>query len=680
MTCPGPARAVALTREAERLYGSGRYAEAADRYREALAASPDAPGLHTALGAVLHRLGHLQEAAAVLGHAVALDAESAAAHDNLGVVLRLLGHTEKSLEHHRRALQIDPCFARAHANYGVALERTGRRAEAEEAYRAALRLDVSMAAPLVGLGRIHSSRAQYAEAEEAFRRALAVEPRRITAITGLAGVLSATGRHPQALRLCRKAVRLAPDDIQLQLALAGALSAAARDHEALSLYRRLERAGGASVHTLFGKASTLSNLGRYRAADRYYRQGLAACPESAGWRSAYLFALHASTLKGPVAMLRELKKWERLHGAPAALRGPRRRRDPDPDRPLRIGYISPDFRLHVVRQFFEPVMRVHDTERFEFYCYAEVARPDYATETLRAVADRWYDIHGVSDSDVAAQIDRDRIDILVDLAGHTANHRLGVMSHRPAPVQATYLGYFGSSGLSTIDYWITDEVLHPPDTPEPATETIYRLPRCAFCYGVPTHARANPDRASVARPVTFGCFNNVSKVSLEVVDTWAEILGRSGDARLVLKDRRFAFAAVRRTWLRRFERRGIPRERIELLPGSPHDEYMRAYNDIDIALDPFPRTGGTTTCDALWMGVPVVTLVGERYVERLSAAKLSAVGADELITASVDAYVDQALTLAADSALRTVYHQTLRRAMAASPLCDPLSLARALED
>ncbi|MGA8260563.1 MAG: tetratricopeptide repeat protein [Arenicellales bacterium] len=670
----------ALQRRAQELYREGKFIESVGAFRSAIEESPDYAPLHTGLGAVLHRLGRLPEAESALRRALELDSRSHVAHDNLGVVLRLLGRRDEAVTHHKRALKLAPKYPRAHANYGLALEQSGRTEDAEAEFHRALDLDDSMTAALCGLGRIHRWRARHADAEIVFRKALSLEPERLTAITGLADVLSATGRHAEALRLYRKATRLAPHNVNIRLALAGGLSSAARDHEALSLYRRLERAGIGGVPVLFGKASALSNLGRYRAALRLYRRTLALEPDSAGMRSAYFFTLHACAFDSPRATLRELRKWESTHGAPPALKYRKHRRDPDPDRPLRVGYISPDLRLHVVRQFFEPVMRVHDPERFELYCYAEVSNPDFATETLRAFADRWYPTFRVSDEDVARQIDRDRIDVLVDLAGHTANHRLGVMTYRPAPVQATYLGYFGSTGLTSIDYWITDPVLHPPDTTEPATETIHRLPRCSFCYGVPAHARLRTDRRGDARPVTFGCFNNVSKVSLDVVDAWAEILRGSGDSRLVLKDRRFAFGPVRRTWRRRFERRGIAPERIELLPSSPHPEYMQAYNAIDIALDPFPRTGGTTTCDALWMGTPVVTLAGERYVERLSATKLTAVGATELITSSAESYIDKALELAADPDLRAQYHGTLRRRMADSPLCDPLSLARALEE
>jgi len=665
---------------ARELYRQGRYADSAQQFRRAADEQPNDAGLHASLGAVLHRLGHLEEARNVLEKAVSLDTDSAISHDNLGVVLLQLGRREDALLHHRRALELKPDFAQARANHGLAIEQSGDIEAAEAEYREALRLDPKLVSPLCGLGRIHRVRSEFVEAEASFRKALKREPRRLTALNGLADVLLHSGRHSQALRLYRKAVRMLPHSIDAHVALANALSTAARDQEALAVYRRLERSGVGGFPILAGKAGCLSNLGRFATADRLYRKALALNPHAAALRSGYIFNLHAAAAKTPRAALRELRKWERLHGAAPAVRRRHHERDRDPDRPLRVGYISPDLRQHVVRQFFEPVMRVHDADNFQFYCYAELAQEDFASDALRAVADRWYRTFRVSDEEVAAQIDRDRIDILVDLAGHTANHRLGVMTHRPAPVQATYLGYFGSTGLSSIDYWITDPVLHPPGTTEPATETIYQLPRCSFCYGVPAHARVNAKRDSERSGVVFGCFNNASKVNMDVVNAWIAILAGCEGSRLVLKDRRFALGAVRRSWRERFARRGIEPQRVELLGNSPHHEYMDTYNMIDIALDPFPRTGGTTTCDALWMGVPVVTLGGGRYVERLSATKLAAVGVSELITGSVEEYIATALALAADRERLAGYHASLRKRMAASPLCDPLSLARALED
>ncbi len=425
----------------------------------------------------------------------------------------------------------------------------------------------------------------------------------------------------------------------------------------MAIYERLRKGGIVGPMLWYGMAGACSNMGRAREADHWYQMALAQDKDNRGMRSGYFFTMAANSVRSRESEVEELRKWEAHPGLPTPIK--RKRRRPLADRPLRVGYLSPDFRQHVVRQFFEPVLWRHDPENIEVYCYSETKRPDFATFQVRWVADRWFRTHGVTDEDVAQQIVDDRIDILVDLAGHTAHNRLGVMTYRPAPVQATYLGYFGSTGLSTIDYWITDPVIHPEDTDEPVVEKIWRLPRCGFSYGVPRHAPPVRDRPK-NKPMVFACFNNVSKAGMDVVDAWAEILRRAPRSRLLLKDRRFAFGRSRQIWKKRFERRGIDLKRIEFRGNSPHPEYMNTYNEIDVALDPFPRTGGTTTCDALWMSVPVVTLAGKRYVTRLSTTKLHAVGAPELVTESREAYIEKAVELAKNRSLRNEYHSTLR--------------------
>jgi predicted O-linked N-acetylglucosamine transferase (SPINDLY family) len=530
-----------------------------------------------------------------------------------------------------------------------------------------------MTAAWCGLGRVLGDNLQ--AAQEAFHSALKIEPNRLTALLGMSTTLRRVGKHKEAIRISRRAVRICPTSINASVELAQSLSNAARDNEAMRIYRALNKSGLNSVALWFSLASCYANLGQAGRSDYWFRKALTHDPDNRGMRSGYLFMLAASCLKSSKATLDQLRQWERH---PCLPEKPFQHKAQGKRRRLRIGYLSPDFHQHVVRQFFEPILWNHDGNQVEIYCYSEARHPDMATWTLRWGADRWFRTYGLSDQEVAQQIYDDKVDVLVDLAGHTAHNRLGVMTWKPAPVQATYLGYFGSTGVSAVDYWISDEVLHPPSTDEPTSETIYRLPRCAYAYGAPAHSPPVMPRES-GNPVTFGCFNNVSKVSMDVIDTWAEILNRCHDSQLILKDRRFDHSVAVHIWKKRFLRRGIDPARVNFLGNTPHPEYMATYNTIDIALDTFPRTGGTTTCDALWMGVPVVTLAGNRYVTRLSATKLSAVGAEELITHSRNEYIDTAVVLAQDSEARHRYHSTLRNRMLNGALGDPGSLARGLE-
>jgi predicted O-linked N-acetylglucosamine transferase (SPINDLY family) len=301
------------------------------------------------------------------------------------------------------------------------------------------------------------------------------------------------------------------------------------------------------------------------------------------------------------------------------------------------------------------------------------------TQRLCGMAEHWRFAGSQSDAALARLIYEDGIDILVDLAGHTGGGQLGAFTFRPAPVQATYLGFFAGTGLAAMDYWITDEVLHPPDTPEQAVEEIYRLPRCWVCYRPPEDAPPVAPCPNTDERVVLGSFNGLSKLSPALIETWSQLLHALPGSRLLLMDKHFRETATQVRLVKRFEAHGVASHRLVLRKGAPFREYLAAYATVDIVLDAFPRTGGTTTAEALWMGVPVVTLAGQRYVERISASKLASIGLTALITTSRQAYLERAIAMAHDPGLRAVLRTTLRDRMAGSPLCDASGLARAME-
>jgi predicted O-linked N-acetylglucosamine transferase (SPINDLY family) len=273
----------------------------------------------------------------------------------------------------------------------------------------------------------------------------------------------------------------------------------------------------------------------------------------------------------------------------------------------------------------------------------------------------------------------DRIDVLVDLAGHTANNRLGAFAFKPAPIQATYLGYFGSTGLETMDYWITDDVLHPHDTPELSTEELWRLSRCWACYKPPAEAPEVSPPPNNDERVMFGSFHKLNKVTPETVEAWSAILREAPQTRLMIMDKRLGDDNVRTLLLKRFAAHGIAPERLMLRGALPMQQYLAAYAEVDLALDAFPRTGATTTAQSLWMGVPVLSLAGRSYVARVSATKLAAVGLHDFITDSRDAFVRKALWLVANPGYRAEVRGNLRERMRRSPLCDAKGLARTME-
>jgi predicted O-linked N-acetylglucosamine transferase (SPINDLY family) len=347
---------------------------------------------------------------------------------------------------------------------------------------------------------------------------------------------------------------------------------------------------------------------------------------------------------------------------------------------LRIGYVSGDFQQHPVGFLLARVLEAHDRAGFEIFCYANSANVDHVTERLKRAADHWRDIVGLSNPDCAAMIRRDRIDVLIDLSGHTAKNRLPMFALRPAPVQASWLGYFGTTGLPAMDYSLMDNAAAPPGEERWFTEAIVRLPYGRFCYAAPSYAPDPVDPPSLRRGyVTFGSFNNVAKIGANVVKLWAEALQATPNSRLLLKWKSFDNEEVRNRFTEAFRGAGVAPERLELRGFSPHPEMLAQYRDIDIALDPFPFGGGLTSCEALWMGIPVATLPGDRPASRQTVGFLDLLGLGGCAARSTSEYIRCATELAADPDRLTTLRHSLRSRMTKSPLCDGALFTPTLE-
>ncbi|MBX9724336.1 MAG: hypothetical protein K2X81_23205, partial [Candidatus Obscuribacterales bacterium] len=340
-----------------------------------------------------------------------------------------------------------------------------------------------------------------------------------------------------------------------------------------------------------------------------------------------------------------------------------------------------DFRSHVLGGFIEPLLGGHDAKAVEIFCYSQGIADDAVTRRCRAQADHWRDIAGKDDAAVAEMIRADGLHVLEDLSCHTAGNRLGVFARKPAPVQVTHIGAFATTGLDSMDYWITDGVLHPPDTAELAAEAIWRLRRCWVGWRPPADAPdIAPPPSLSGRPVTFGSFNNLAKLTPRTIALWSRVLAALPGSRLLLKDRKLQEAAERNRLHQAFAAHGIAPGRLEMKAYvASAKAHLELYNDMDLALDPVPCTGAGTTVEALWMGVPVVTLAGSVMLERQGASLLAAIGRGEWITGSEDGYVALALSLAHDGTARAALRASQRGRMAASELCDERGFAAAVE-
>jgi predicted O-linked N-acetylglucosamine transferase (SPINDLY family) len=554
---------------------------------------------------------------------------------------------------------------------------------------------------------------RWPDAEAAYRVLLARWPQNAEARNNLGFVLFRQEREAEALVEVEAALALDPGYVDAKHNLATLLDHAGRQEQALRLAREVaaERPDDSSAHAMVG--NILTKMGQPQAAIPHYREAVRRDPANAAAHSSLLCVLHyAGRAAGypPDAIFAAHRDFGEQH-RPSVL-PPREPAMVDGARRLRVGYVSPDFRSHAVAFFFEPLLEAHDRSAFEVFCYANVRRPDAVTDRLRVQSDCWRDISGLSDDAAAALIRDDGIDVLVDLAGHTADNRLPVFARKPAPVQVTYLGYADTTGLPAMDYRFTDEWADPPaasgsdDCPAgtgeaaraagagpltpPAgtdrwhTEELVRLPGGFLCYQplleAPPVAAPPSDAPDAAGRVTFGSFNNLAKVTPETIGMWAGVLRAVPGARLVLKSPAFDAETVRERVVREFGRHGVGADRLDLLsyvPGMAN--HLALYARVDVALDTFPYNGTTTTCEALWMGVPVVTLAGETHVERVGASLLTRVGLADLVAESPEAYVATAVALAHDAARRRTLRAALREQLRRSPLMDPLLLTRSIE-
>ncbi len=675
----GRQQAEALFRKAQALHRQGQDKAAKAVCQTLLQQAPKSPAAMHMMGVIEQALGDCEVAVSWLERCLKLAPRDANAHCNLGLSLKGLGRTDEALAAYRRAVALDPNLAVAQSNLANLLREQDAADEAVAAYRRAIEADPNAAVAYLNLAGLLRTRGQLGEALPVARRATELAPNLAEAWSNLGLVLSDRRASDEAADAHRRAATLKPDDAIILGNLADGLNDIGAVTEAAEAAEKALALDPNQVAALITLGNALKEQGRAsEACDRFARAANLS-PASVSARSNEIFTMNYRADLDAADIFQAHTAWAETFADSVPANTQAVPAEADPDRRLTIGYVSPDFRAHSVAHFAEPLLTAHDRSAVRILCYAQVANPDKWTETFQGLADDWRSTIGLGDDAVADRIRQDGVDILVDLAGHTANNRLLVFARRPAPVQVTWLGYPNTTGMAAMEYRLTDAVADPPGAADALhSETLYRLPGF-LCYLMP---RSSPPVTLPAErgPVTFASFNALAKINDQVVETWARILRQVPDSRLLLKSKPLADPGTRVRYVRLFAEAGIAEDRLELAGRTPtRAGHLGAYGRVDVALDPFPYNGTTTTCEALWMGVPVVTVAGDRHAARVGASLLTRIGLTELIAADIDGYVDAAVALARDPARRRSLRAGMRARVRRSGLCDTDAFARSVE-
>jgi predicted O-linked N-acetylglucosamine transferase (SPINDLY family) len=664
--------------EAVRLHQAEDYAAAEAGYRRVLEMNPAHPGAMSNLGVLAARRGDLVAAAQLYQDALAVNPSQLDAHFNLGNLLRKLGKPVEAVNAYRTVIRIDPNHPRAFLNLGLAVSDAGDWVTAVDCFRRAIALDPGLADAYNLLGDALYRTGRPTEAVDVFREAVARCPDDPRGHHNLGLALAGRGAYEDAVPELELALSLRPNYPEACNSLGVALEALGRADEAQDQYRR-------AIALKENYADAWSNIGTSFTEQGRVREAIDALNESQTYRpdprtgSNLLLAHCYSSTPDANDLFHAHTDWAARHADALLPAAPARIADPTPDRRLKVGYVSGDFRAHTVAGFIERLLTQHDRNRIHVTCYSNVARADETTERLRRRADAWRPVTELSDPDVAGQIQADEIDVLVDLSGHTAGNRLLVFARKPAPVQLTLFGYPCTTGLKAMDYRVSDPVADPPgESGEQYVETVLRLPEVAWVYRPPDDAPPpNALPGLSGKSFTFGCLNNAAKLSDACAAAWARILKAVPKSRLVVLGGRSAAAA--KVLTDRFTQLGIASDRLEVVYRLPSAEYFEAYQPIDLALDPFPYNGGVTTCDALWMGVPVLTVTGTDYRSRQGASILTNLGLPEFVADSADKLVELAAIWADQRTGLADLRGSLRDMLQSSPITDAPRYARHLE-
>lgn len=662
------------------LFSSGRLSEAVTLARKMTERFPLNGFGWMILGLAFRQMGRSADALTPLQKSVERSPGEVDAHNNLGITLKDLGRLDEAEASYRRALQINPDYAEAHYNLGNLLKDLERLDESEASYRQALALKPDWAVAYNNLGAILQDLNRLDESAENLRLALRIKPDYAEAHYNLGKTLLNLRKLDQAVASFCRARELNPKHAETHAKLGDTFKELSWLDEAEASYRKALEINPDSILTQCALGNVLYELNRLDEAMSIYRQVLDSQPDIAVIRSNLLFFHNLLANRPPSHYLAEARQYGQITADKVTTRFTEWSCAMQPER-LRIGFVSADLKNHPVGYFLESLLNHLDPNTVELIAYPASRKSDGLTARIKPRFSAWKPIVDLTDEDAARLIHSDGIHVLIDLSGHTLGNRLPVFSWKPAPVQVSWLGYFATTGVREIDYLLGDRHVSPADEENHFTEKIWQLPDSYLCFTEPDiDLDVAPLPALSTGSITFGCFNNLTKMNDAVVAVWASILAAVPESRLFLKTMLMKDSSTRKVTLERFSRHGIPAERLILESASPRAELLAAYHRVDIALDPFPYPGGTTSVESLWMGVPVITKRGDRFLSHVGETIAHNAGLPDWVAVDDDDYIAKAVAHAADLNQLGTLRAGLRQQVLASPLLDAPRFARHFEE
>ncbi len=658
------------------------YTQAETYILQAIQHTTDNSNYYNSLANVYWYQKHTGKALQFYQQALKLNPHQAESHNGLGNVFKAQNQLEKAVKHYQQALKINPHYADACNNLSIVLKFQGKFTEAIHYCQQALTLNPNLSEAYTTLGSIAKDQGRLAEAVEHYQKALSINPNSVTAYNNLGIIYQQQAQHEQAIRCYQQALSLNPQQAETYNNLGIIYNELGQITQAILYYQEALKLNSnyAEAHNNLG--TSLLDKGQSQDALYHYQKAFEIKPDYAAAQSNYVYALNFLPEYDLVQLYQAHQAFNQQHAAPLQKYIQPYENLPDPNKCLKIGYYSPDFRKHSLTYFILPILAHHQHAEFEIYCYYNNTKVDEITQKIQQCADHWINCVGWTDEQLATKIHQDQIDILVDFSGHTGKNHLLTFARKPAPIQFFHtIGYSNTTGLTAIDYRITDNYVDPEIHSQYSAETLVCMPHSYYCYSPNMDTPLVNELPNLRNGyITLGSFNAYSKLNDQTLGWWADILHALPQARLKLLAKSFVDAEVKQMTLEKFKALGIAMERLQLGYATSSEATLAHYHQVDIALDTYPFNGATTTCQALWMGVPVLTLVGKTPAARAGLSILTTVGLNDWVTDSPQNYVTACVQLSKNIEALQILRQQLRTKMQTSPLMDGAKYTQYLEN